>query len=40
MQYQAEYVRSQLEAMQSQMKEFGSMAQSAMKQPGSTPSKK
>ena len=36
MQYQAEYVRSQLEAMQSQMKEFGSMAQSAMKQPGST----
>jgi phasin len=35
MQYQAEYVRSQFEAMQAQMKEFGSMAQSAMKQPGS-----
>jgi phasin len=35
MQYQAEFVRSQFEAMQSQMKEFGSMAQTAMKQPGS-----
>lgn len=35
MQYQAEYVRTQLEAMQTQMKEFGSLAQSAMKQPGS-----
>jgi phasin len=35
MQYQAEYVRAQFEAMQAQMKEFGSMAQSAMKQPGS-----
>ncbi len=35
MQYQAEYVRSQFEAMQAQMKELGSLAQSAMKQPGS-----
>lgn len=35
MQYQAEYVRAQFEAMQAQMKELGSMAQSAMKQPGS-----
>lgn len=35
MQIQAEFVRSQFEAMQTQMKEFGSMAQSAMKQPGS-----
>jgi phasin len=35
MQIQAEFVRSQFEAMQNQMKEFGSMAQSAMKQPGS-----
>jgi phasin len=35
MQYQAEFVRSQFESMQAQMKEFGSMAQSAMKQPGS-----
>jgi hypothetical protein len=34
MQIQAEFVRSQFEAMQSQMKEFGSLAQSAMKQPG------
>jgi phasin len=32
MRYQAEFVRSQFEAMQSQMKEFGSMAQSAVKQ--------
>jgi phasin len=37
MQYQAEFVRSQFEAMQTQMKEFGSMAQTAMK---STTSKK
>jgi phasin len=35
MQIQAEFVRSQFEAMQTQMKEFGSLAQSAMKQPGS-----
>jgi len=35
MQIQAEFVRSQFEAMQTQMKEFGSIAQSAMKQPGS-----
>ncbi len=35
MQIQSEFVRSQFEAMQAQMKEFGSMAQSAMKQPGS-----
>jgi phasin len=35
MQAQAEFVRSQYEAMQAQMKEFGSMAQSAMKPPGS-----
>lgn len=35
MQIQAEFVRTQFEAMQTQMKEFGSMAQSAMKQPGS-----
>jgi phasin len=34
MQIQAEFVRSQFQAMQTQMKEFGSMAQSAM-QPGS-----
>jgi len=34
MQIQAEFVRSQFEAMQNQMKEFGSIAQSAMKQPG------
>jgi phasin len=32
MRYQAEFVRSQFEAMQSQMKEFGSMAQGAVKQ--------
>ena len=32
---QSEFVRSQFEAMQTQMKEFGSLAQSAMKQPGS-----
>jgi phasin len=35
MQYQAEYVRSQFEAMQAQMKEFGSIAQAAVKQPAS-----
>jgi len=35
MQIQAEFVRSQFEAMQTQMKEFGSMAQQAMKQPTS-----
>ena len=35
MQIQAEFVRTQFEAMQAQMKEFGSLAQSAMKQPGS-----
>lgn len=38
MQIQSEFVKTQFEAMQAQMKEFGSMAQSAMK-PG-TPSKK
>ena len=32
MQLQAEFVRSQFSAMQSQMKEFGSMAQSAVNQ--------
>jgi phasin len=35
MQAQAEFVRSQFEAMQTQMKEFGSLAQSAIKQPTS-----
>jgi phasin len=35
MQAQAEFVRSQFEAMQTQMKEFGSLAQTAMKQPTS-----
>lgn len=35
MQIQAEFVRNQFEAMQTQMKEFGSIAQTAMKQPGS-----
>ena len=35
MQAQAEFVRAQYEAMQAQMKEFGSLAQSAMKPPGS-----
>jgi phasin len=35
MQAQAEFVRSQFEAMQTQMKEFGSMAQTAIKQPTS-----
>jgi phasin len=38
MQIQGEYVRAQFEALQTQMKEFGSMAQSAMKPV--TPSKK
>ena len=38
MQIQGEFVRTQFEAMQTQMKEFGSMAQSAMKPV--TPSKK
>jgi phasin len=33
MQYQAEYVRAQFEAMQTQMKEFGSIAQAAVRQP-------
>jgi phasin len=32
MQYQAEFVRSQFEAMQNQMKEIGSMTQAAAKQ--------
>jgi phasin len=32
MQLQSEFVRSQFAALQSQMKEFGSMAQSAMNQ--------
>ncbi|HZH11436.1 MAG TPA: phasin [Microvirga sp.] len=35
MQIQAEFVRTQFEAMQTQMKEFGSIAQAAMKQPTS-----
>lgn len=35
MQIQAEFVRTQFEAMQTQMKEFGSLAQAAMKQPSS-----
>jgi hypothetical protein len=35
MQVQAEFVRSQFEAMQNQMKEFGALAQTAMKQPTS-----
>ena len=33
MQIQAEFVRSQFEAMQTQMKEFGSLAQGSMKPP-------
>jgi phasin len=41
MQYQAEFVRSQFEAMQNQMKEFGSLAQSAVNQTaGKQPSAK
>lgn len=39
MQYQADYVRAQFEAMQAQMKEFGTMAQTAMKQ-ATPPTKK
>jgi phasin len=35
MQYQAEFVRAQFEAMQNQMREFGTMAQTAAKQPTS-----
>lgn len=35
MQFQAEYVRAQFEAMQNQMREFGSVAQAAAKQPSS-----
>ncbi len=35
MQIQAEFVRAQYEAMQNQMREFGSLAQGAMKQPTS-----
>jgi len=35
MQIQAEFVRAQYEAMQSQMREFGTLAQGAMKQPTS-----
>ncbi|MCB8820495.1 phasin [Microvirga rosea] len=35
MQYQAEFVRSQVESMQAQMKDFGTAAQAAMKQPSS-----
>ncbi|WP_210496990.1 phasin [Microvirga antarctica] len=38
MQIQSEFVKTQFESMQRQMKEFGSMAQSAMK--ASTPPKK
>jgi phasin len=34
MQYQADYVRQQFEAIQSQAKELGTMAQGAMKPPG------
>ena len=35
LQYQTEFVRAQFEALQSQMREFGSLAQSAMQQPNS-----
>jgi phasin len=38
MQIQAEFARSQFAAMQAQMKEFGSMAQSAMQAGGSSAS--
>lgn len=38
MQYQAEFVRSQIESMQAQMRDLGSAAQAAMKQ--TTPTKK
>jgi phasin len=37
MQIQAEFARSQFAAMQTQMKEFGSMAQSAMQAGGAKP---
>jgi phasin len=33
LQHQAEFMRSQFEALQSQMREFGSLAQSAMQKP-------
>jgi phasin len=39
MQIQAEFVRSQFSSMQTQMKEFGSMAQSAMNQSTTNPRK-
>jgi phasin len=38
MQYQADFVRSQIESMQAQMRDLGSAAQAAMKQ--TTPTKK
>ena len=40
MQIQAEFVRSQLEAMQNQMKDFGSLAQGAMPGAGQQPASK
>jgi phasin len=40
MQVQAEFVRSQFESMQTQMKEFGSMAQGAMGQTTQRPASK
>ena len=40
MQVQAEFVRSQFESMQTQMKEFGSMAQGAMAQNTQRPASK
>ncbi len=40
MQVQAEFVRSQFESMQTQMKEFGSMAQGAMGQNAQRPGSK
>ncbi len=40
MQVQAEFVRSQFESMQTQMKEFGSMAQGAMGQSTQRPGSK
>ncbi|QFU15655.1 phasin [Microvirga thermotolerans] len=36
MQYQAEFVRSQIESMQAQMRDLGAVAQAAMKQPSSS----
>ena len=39
MQIQAEFVRSQFESMQTQMREFGSMAQSAVAQSASRSSR-